>query len=106
MSLGHASLGVIRNCDRRNTAEMLKRMDMSAQPGFHLLVPRGLCPGVTAGAQRGHEQGGLPCDACVPVIYRNRRSRPIDKHLLARLVLLAQYHVELRPPTLVQFAEA
>jgi hypothetical protein len=42
----------------------------------------------------------LPGDAGVPVIYRNRRARPIDKHLLARLVLLTQNHIELRAPRL------
>ena len=31
---------------------------------------------------------------------RNRRACPIDKHLVAGLVLLAQHHVELRSPPL------
>ena len=75
------------------------------QPRFHLLVARGLGPGVAAGAERGHEQRRLPSLAGVTVINRNRRARPIDEHLLARLVLLAQHHVELRAPALVQLAE-
>ena len=106
MRLGHAGLGVIGNRERRNAAEVLERMHVSAQPRFHLLIARGLGPGVAAGAQRGHEQRRLPGNAGVPVIDRNRRACPIDEHLLARLVLLPQHHVELRPPTLVQLAEA
>lgn len=63
-------------------------------------------PGVAARTERSHEQRGWPRHACVPIVHRNRRTSPIDEHLLTRLVLLTQHYVELRAPTLVQLAEA
>jgi hypothetical protein len=102
----HAGLGVIGNRKRRNAAEVFECMYVSLQPRLHLLIARGLGPGIAAGAERGHEQRSLPRYACVPVIDRNRRARPIDEHLLARLVFLPQHHIELRAPTLVQLAKA
>jgi hypothetical protein len=35
----------------------------------------------------------------------NRRPGVIDEELLARLVLLAQHHIQLLPPLLVEFTE-
>jgi hypothetical protein len=32
-------------------------------------------------------------------------ARPVHEHLLARLVLLAQHHIQLAPPLLVEFAK-
>jgi hypothetical protein len=37
---------------------------------------------------------------------RNRSTGPIDKHPLARFVLLAQHDIELRAPALIQVAES
>ena len=81
-------------------------MHVGAQPRFHLLVARRLGPGVAARTQRGDEQRRRPSLAVVPVIDRYRRTGPIDKHLLARLVLLPQHHIEFGAPALVQLAEA
>jgi len=88
MRLGHASLGIIGNRQRGNTAEMLKGMHVGTQPGFHLLIARGFRPGVGTRSQRGHEQWRLPSLARVRVVDRNRGAGPIDEHLLARLVFL------------------
>src|ERR1700693_2903625 len=85
---------------------MFEGVNVATQPRFHLLVARRLGPGVATGAQRGYEQGRLPGFARVPVVNRNRRAGPIDKHLLAGLVLLPENHVELRTPPLVQLAES
>jgi hypothetical protein len=105
MSFGHAGSGVVRNHQRRNAAEVLERMHVRPQPRFHLLVARGLSPGVGARAQRGHKQLRWPCLAGVTVVHRNRRARPVHEHLLAGFVLLPQHHVKLRAPALVQLAE-
>ncbi len=40
----------IRNGQRENAAEVLKGVHVRAQPGLHLLIARGLGPGVGAGA--------------------------------------------------------
>jgi hypothetical protein len=104
--LGHTGLGVVGNHQRRNAAKVLEGMHVRAQPRLHLLIARGLGPGVGTGAERGHEQGSLPGQAGVPVVHRNRRAGPIHKHLLAGFVLLPQHHIEFRAPTLVQLAEA
>jgi hypothetical protein len=98
---GHAGLGIIGNHQRGNAAEMFKGMHVGAQPGFHLLIARGLRPGVGTRSQRGHEQRRLPGEAGVAIPNRNRRAGPIHEHLFPGFVLLPQNHVELRPPTLI-----
>jgi hypothetical protein len=55
MSLRHTGLGVIWNHQRWNASEVFERMHVRPQPRFHLLIARGLRPGVTAGPERGHE---------------------------------------------------
>jgi hypothetical protein len=39
------------------------------------------------------------------IVNRNRRACPIHEHLLACFVLLAQHHIELAAPTLIEFAK-
>ena len=84
---------------------MIEGVDVRAQPRFHLLVARGLGPGVGTGAERGDEEGSLPGYAGDAVVNRNRRSGPIDEGFLAGLVLLPHHYVELLAPALIQFAE-
>ena len=95
MCLGNTGFGVIGDRNRWNASEVLKRMHVSAEPRFHLLIVGGFGPRIAACTKRGHEQRGLPRDTCEPVVHRNRRARPVDEHLLPGLVVLAQYHVEL-----------
>ena len=103
---GDTGLGVVRNRQRRNAAEVFKGVHVGAQPRLHLLIARSLCPGVGTGAQRGHEQWRLPGEAGVAIPNRNRRAGPIHEHLFPGFVFLPQNHVELRSPALVQLAEA
>ena len=72
---------------------MIEGVDVRAQPRFHLLVARGLGPGVGTGAERGDEEGSLPGYAGDAVVNRNRRSGPIDEGFLAGLVLLPHHYV-------------
>src|ERR1700736_3318593 len=106
MRPGYTGFSVVGNRERWNPAEMLEGMHVGLQPSFHLLIARRLGPGVAARTQRGDEQRRWPSLAAMPVIDRYRRTGPIDEHLLARLVLLPQHHVEFGAPALVQFAEA
>ena len=83
MRLGHAGLGVVGNRQRRNAAKVFEGVHVTAQPRFHLLIARGLGPGVGTGAQRGHEQRRLPSFArCAG--RRPESSRPPNRRTSSR----------------------
>src|SRR5216683_569556 len=81
-------------------------MNVSADPSAQLLVPGGFGISVGTRAQHHHEQRGWPGFAGKRIVYRNRGTGPVDESLLARLVYLAQNHILLPEPTLVELAEA
>lgn len=75
--LGHAGLGVVGHGQRRNAVKMFEGVRVAGQPGFHLLIARGLGPGIAAGSQRSHEQRSLPGLAGVAVMDRDGGAGPI-----------------------------
>ena len=78
--------------------------DMNSNPGFHLLVARGLSVAVGTGSQYRDKQRSLPHLTTGTVMDGDGPAGPVHEHLLAGLVLLAQNHVQLSDPALVQFA--
>src|SRR6201998_4860191 len=81
-------------------------MNVSVDPGSQLLVPGGFGISLGTRAQHHHEQRSCPDLACNRIVYRNRGTGPVDETLLAGLVYLAQNHILLSAPPLVQLAEA
>src|SRR6201998_2803842 len=81
-------------------------MNVSADPGSQLLVPGGFSISVGTRAQHHHEQRSWPDLAGNRIVYRNRCTGPVDETLLAGLVYLAQNHILLPAPSLVELAEA
>src|ERR1700757_4036559 len=81
-------------------------MNVSADPGSQLLVSGGFGISVGTRAQHHHEQRRWPDFAGNRIVYRNRGTGPVHESLLARLVYLAQNHILLPAPPLVELAEA
>ena len=81
-------------------------MNVGADPGSQLLVPSGFCVCVGTRAQHHHEQRRWPNLAGKRIVYRNRCTGPVDETFLAGLVYLAQNHILLPAPPLVEPAEA
>src|SRR5271169_1656891 len=81
-------------------------MNVSADPGGQLLVLGGFGISVGTRAQHHHEQRGWPDFAGNRIVHRNRGTGPVDESLLAGLVYLAQNHILLPAPPLVEPAEA
>ena len=79
---------------------------MGADPVAQPLCPGGLGVGVAAGAEYGNEQLGLADLAGDGIPHRDGLARVVDKQLLAGPVFLAQHHVLLPTPALVELAEA
>ena len=74
--------------------------------GAEVLAQRGAREGVRAGAQHGDEQRGLRNLASARVMEGNGVAGPVHKHLLAGAVFLAQHHVLVTAPAIVQLTEA
>ena len=101
----HAGLGVVGHHQLRNALIELESPHVCADPACQLLVAGGLGVGVGAGSQYRDEQMRLLHGTAARVVDRDGGSRPIDEQLLAGLVFLAQHHILLPAPALVQLAE-
>ena len=104
-SSGDGRLGVIGHRQSRDSADKLQRVDMRLNPGFQLLIASRFCVGVRTGSQHRNKQRSRPRLPGRGVIHGNRRPSPVDEHLLAGLVLLAQDHIQVSPPVLITFAK-
>ncbi len=104
--LGHAGLGVVGHDELGRAAEELQGVDVDPQPGLHLLIAGGLRVGVRTDAQYGDEQRSRADGTTLGIVQGDGGTRPVDEQFLARPVLLAQHHVLLAAPALVQLAEA
>src|SRR6266446_6269821 len=81
-------------------------MNVSADPGSQLLVPGGFGISVGTRAQHHHEQRSWPDLAGNRIVHRNRGTGPVHETFLSGLVYLAQGHILLPTPPLVELAEA
>ncbi len=79
---------------------------MSPQPVFQSLAPSGFGVGAVAGAQHGHEDGGFALRSALRVKDGDGVAGVIDEELFARLVLVAQHHIQMAVPAMIEFREA
>ena len=77
--LGHTRLQVIRHDDLGDTAEELEGSNVRADPVPQILPQRDLGEGVVAGAQHGHEHGGLLDFTGLWIVNRNRGAGVVDE---------------------------
>src|SRR5512144_2109227 len=71
-----------------------------------MLATRGLREGVTAGTQNGDEQRGLESHfSGLPVINRDLVAGIVDAELLSGTVFLAEDHVQLAGPVMVELTQ-
>src|ERR1700730_1754294 len=96
---------VVGHQQPRNSPEVLKGVYVRTDPGTQLLIASRFRLGVGTRSQHHHEQGGLPDLSRVRILYRDLRPAPVDKPLLAPLVLLAKNYILLPPPLPIQVAE-
>ncbi len=97
-----AGLGVVRHQELGHATVKLKRSYVRAQPVLHLLIGGYFRVGVRTGAQHCNKQVAGLRYSSFAIVNRDRSSCPIDEHLLACFVLLAQHHIELAAPTLIE----
>ena len=102
----HAGSGVVWNEEFADAPEEFKRADVGADPVLQLLVLGSFGVGVVAGSQYGDKERGGELWTTSWVIDGNGISGVVDEKLLAGLVLLAEHHVQVASPTLVEFAQA
>jgi hypothetical protein len=103
---GHARLGVVGNDQCGHALVELEGADVCADPIGQLFVAGGFRVGVGTGTQDGDEQVAGLQRAALRVMDGDGASRPIDEHLFAGFVLLAQHHIQFVEPTVIQFAKA
>lgn len=82
-------LGIIGDHQLRGTLKEFQGLDVTLDPVGKLLAERGAGKGVGTGAEHCDEQGGGLGFAGGTIVNRDGRARPVDKHLLARAVILA-----------------
>src|ERR1035441_1232539 len=99
-------LEIIRNRDSTDALKESPSMAMSSKPSAQLLVVEGLDIRLIAGAQHRHKQMARRETAVLCVVDRHRLTRPVHKHLLARLMDLTQHRLQSAGPALVKFAVA
>jgi hypothetical protein len=79
---------------------------VGTDPVLQFLTRGGFGVGVVAGSQDGDEDRSLVLRTALRVIDGDRVPSIIHKELLTRLVFLAQHHIQVPPPLLVELTEA
>ena len=102
----HTGSRVIWNQQLRHGLKIFKGVDVTTEPGSHLLIQSSFGIGVVARAQHHQEQPSSSDFARLGILDGDGSASPIDKTLLTRRMVLAQNHVLLPEPAPVQFAEA
>ena len=102
---GHAGFGIVRDGQRGRPFPVFEGVDMSIEPGLHLLIASRFRPSVGTGAEGGDKEWSLPSHARDRIVDRDAGAGLIDEGLLAGLVLLAHDDVKLAAPAMVEFAE-
>lgn len=106
-SLDHRHLGVVGHQQLRHAAEEGEGPVVRLDPVRELLGPRRQCKRQARAAHHRHEDVGTANFPSPAIDHdRNRVAGIVDEQLLAGLVLLAEHHILLAPPALVEFAQA
>ena len=101
----HASARVVWNHQSRCAQAVFESSNVAVYPVAQILAQRGAREGVRAGAQNSDEQRGRQAVAGARVVERDGVAGPVHEHLLAGAMLLAQHHILIAAPALVQLAE-
>ena len=100
-----ARFEVVRDDDLGYPGKVLERAHVGRYPAGQCLTKAGLCVGVAACAQAGHEYLRLSNSSGLPVNYRHRLPGVVHKHLLPGLVLLPHAQIQLLFPPAVELTE-
>src|SRR6266536_4990878 len=98
--------GVVRHEQFGDALEKLEGAHMAVDPVRQILAERRAGKGVCAGAEHGDEDRSRRDFAGLAVIDRDGVSGPVDKRLLARVVIVPENHISAAVPPLIEFAEA
>src|SRR5260370_32432304 len=89
----------------RNALEKFKGPAMSAEPVFQSLAPGGFRVGVVAGAQDSDKDESRTVRAALGIVEGDGVPGVIHEELFAGLVLVAQHHVQMAAPAMIELAE-
>jgi hypothetical protein len=78
--------------------EVIESADMAVDPVGQMLAQRGVRKGVSTGDEHRYEKLCRHHVAGLVVVNRNRRTGPVDEHLLACLVILPERDILIPPP--------
>jgi len=101
----HTRAQVVRNDQSRRAQAVLKSRHVAFHPVAQILAQRSARKGVRAGAQNGDKQRGRQDLTGALVMKRNGVTGPVHEHLFAGAVLLAQHHILVAAPAIIQLAE-
>src|SRR5579883_3225918 len=102
----HRRLRVVRDGDRRGTAEILKRADMPPDPAGQVLRESPLQVRHIAHPQRRNEDVNVVELPGLWLHDRERQPGPVDEQLLAGPVGLPEHHIEVPLPPAIPLTEA
>ena len=105
-SADDAGASVIGDDQLRNALEKFKGADVSAEPVFQSLAPGGFRVGVVAGAQDSDKDESRTVRAALCIVEGDGVPGIIHEELFAGLVLVAQHHVQMAAPAMIELAEA
>jgi len=94
----HRCLGVIGDDEAWYPVEELQGPHVDANPVAELLAQRGFCVGVVRTAERGDKEVGRPLLPGLLIDEADAVTSPVDKELVAGLVLLTHHGVDVAAP--------
>ena len=96
---------VVRHEQFGDALEKLEGSHMAVDPVRQIMAERRSRKGVCAGAEHGDEDRGRRDFAALAIIDRDRVSGPVDKRLLAGIVIVPEHHIPATVPPLIELAE-